>query len=368
MPHMIVNLLGILIFGSLTLLGFILIMNPLNVNKRANIWFGLFCFIWASFWLEEIALLIGGQTINLDSVITLKIIQFISPIFFYISIRCFANPEYKIGVRGALFLILPLIYTTLLILDPILPANLNPALFFFMPIHGLAYIMSSLLQIRKHKKDIKQFASNTSEIDLEWLKFIVWASLFLVVGITTFNMLFFDAPLNLYMNILTYFVILVTAYYALKQKEIFPADVEERADALMIVNEPDSELSQNKILSDEKLVEVKSRLNDLITNEELYLDLELSLGKLAKRLEISSHQLSYVINKGYNQNFYSFVNKFRIEKAKKLLLSKELDKYSIVGIAFESGFNSKTTFNTLFKKITGMTPSEYKKRSSDLSI
>lgn len=365
---MIVNLLGILIFGSLTLLGFILVMNPLNVNKRANIWFGLFCFIWASFWLDEILHLMTGQKIYLDSVIILNIIQFSSPIIFYISIRCFANPEYKIGVRGVLFLVLPLIYTSLLILDPILPADLNPVLYFFMPLHGLAYIMLSLLSIRKHKKDIQQFASNTSGIDLEWLEFIVWASLFLVIGITTFNVLFFDAPLNLYMNALTYFVILITAYYALKQKEIFPEDVQERADVLLIVSEPDSEIYRNKMVSDERMVEVKAQLNNLIVSEELYLDLELSLGKLAKKLDITPHQLSYVINEGYNQNFYSLINKFRIEKAKKLLLNKELDKYSIVGIAFESGFNSKTTFNTLFKKITGMTPSEYKKSSSDLSI
>lgn len=228
--------------------------------------------------------------------------------------------------------------------------------------------MLSLLSIRKHKKDIQQFASNTSGIDLEWLEFIVWASLFLVIGITTFNVLFFDAPLNLYMNALTYFVILITAYYALKQKEIFPEDVQERADVLLIVSEPDSEIYRNKLVSDERMVEVKAQLNNLIVSEELYLDLELSLGKLAKKLDITPHQLSYVINEGYNQNFYSLINKFRIEKAKKLLLNKELDKYSIVGIAFESGFNSKTTFNTLFKKITGMTPSEYKKSSSDLSI
>lgn len=365
---MVVNLLVILIFGSLTLLGIILVMNPLNVNKKANIWFGLFCLIWASFWLEEIAHLIIGQTFSMNSIIVLKIIQFISPIVFYISIRCFTNPEFKIGARGVLFLLLPFIFTTLLILDPILPVNLNPVLYYFMPLHGLAYILLSLLKIRKHKRDIKQFTSNTSEIDLEWLKYIVWASLLLVIGITTFNVLFFDAPLNLFMNALTYIVIIITAYFALKQKEIFPSDVQERADALLLVREPNSEIYQNKLLSDEKLVDVKYLLNNLIIDEELYLDLELSLGKLAKRLDISSHQLSYVINKGYNQNFYSFVNKFRIEKAKKLLLDKELDKYSIVGIAYESGFNSKTTFNTLFKKTTGMTPSEYKKRNSDLSI
>ena len=363
---MIVNLLEILIFGSLVLLGIMLVMNPLNVNKRANIWFGLFLFIWASFWLEEIAYLISGHTIELDSIFTINLIQFISPIVFYISIRFFTNPEYRIGVKGLLFLILPLIYLTLLILDRILPANLNIVLYFFKPLHGLAYILLSLLQIRKHKRDIQQFASNTSEIDLEWLKFIVWAALLLVVGVTIFNMLFFDAPLNLFMNGFTYFVILITAYYSLKQKEIFPADIQERAEALLVVSELESEIIQNKILPDDRLVEIKGQLNDLIIKEELYLDLELNLGKLAKKLGISSHQLSYVINKGYNQNFYSYINKFRIEKAKKLLIDKELDRYSIIGIAFESGFNSKTTFNTLFKKITGMTPSEFKKTCSDL--
>ncbi|MFW5687842.1 MAG: helix-turn-helix domain-containing protein, partial [Bacteroidota bacterium] len=117
---------------------------------------------------------------------------------------------------------------------------------------------------------------------------------------------------------------------------------------------------------DDKLVEIKARLHDLITKEELYLDSELNLGKLAKKLDISSHQLSYVINNGFNQNFYGFINKFRVEKAKKLLAGEATDKYSIIGIAYESGFNSKTAFNTTFKKITGLTPSEFIKTSSGL--
>ena len=71
-------------------------------------------------------------------------------------------------------------------------------------------------------------------------------------------------------------------------------------------------------------------------------------------------------NNGFNQNFYGFINKFRVEKSKKLLADKELDKYSIIGIAFESGFNSKTSFNTTFKKLTGQTPSEFKRTCSNL--
>ncbi|MEF9477974.1 helix-turn-helix domain-containing protein [Chryseobacterium sp. 1B4] len=91
-----------------------------------------------------------------------------------------------------------------------------------------------------------------------------------------------------------------------------------------------------------------------------YLDSELNLIRLAEMLSVSTHHLSYVINTGFGKNFFQYVNEYRIDHAKKLL--KEPDsKLSILGIAYESGFNSKTSFNTTFKKVTGQTPSEFKK-------
>jgi AraC-like DNA-binding protein len=74
--------------------------------------------------------------------------------------------------------------------------------------------------------------------------------------------------------------------------------------------------------------------------------------------------MSYLINSGFGENFFQFINKYRVERAKELLNIDKLSKYSILGIAFESGFNSKTTFNTTFKKFTNQTPSEYLKRVS----
>ncbi len=363
---MIANLLEILIFGSLVLLSILLIANPLNVNRKANIWFGIFLFLWASFWLDEIVHMISGETIELEPYLSLNFIRFLTPIAFYLSIHYFTNPEYKCGRRGLLYLIFPAIYLLLLILDKMLIADLKIASTAFMLLHGFMYTLLSLYQIRKHKRDIEQFASNTAEIDLSWLLQIVWAALILVVGVSLFNLLFFDAPLNLFMNGLAYLVVLFTAYHSLKQKEIFPKDNEERANTLSLLNEYESDTTPNKIMPDEKLVELKSRLNDLIEKEELYLDSDLNLGKLAKKLNVTTHQLSYAINNGFNQNFYGFINKYRVEKAQKLLAGKALDKYSIMGIAYESGFNSKTAFNTTFKKITGLTPSEFIKTGSDL--
>jgi len=94
-----------------------------------------------------------------------------------------------------------------------------------------------------------------------------------------------------------------------------------------------------------------------------YLDSELNLIKLSELLSVSTHHLSYVINTGFEKNFFQYINEFRIDYAKKLLKGNQ--KLSILGIAYESGFNSKTSFNTTFKKFTNQTPSEFK-NSSDL--
>ncbi|WP_276876504.1 helix-turn-helix domain-containing protein [Chryseobacterium joostei] len=96
--------------------------------------------------------------------------------------------------------------------------------------------------------------------------------------------------------------------------------------------------------------------------EKPYLDGDLNLLKLSDRVQINAHQLSYLLNNGFQENFFYFVNKYRVEHAKKMLIDDSFQKLSILGIAFESGFNSKTAFNTIFKKMTDMTPSEFRKR------
>jgi AraC-like DNA-binding protein len=364
---MLSNLFEILIFGSLITLGILLISNSLQVNRKANIWFGTFLLIWASYWLEEIISLISAGSLEFSNTFYVAFIQFFSPVTFFVSIRYFTNPAYKIGRDALYYLAIPIVYLTLLILQNFLSINIGSVMLAFILIHGLAYIILSLFQLRKHKKHILNFSSNIVPIDLAWLAYIIWATLFLILGISVFNLLFFEAPLNLFMNGFVFWVVLFTAHHVLRQKEIFPVDENERTETLLLFTDADADSIQNKIMTNEKLIEEKSRLHEFLVNEEPFLDPELSLGKLAKMLHLTSHQLSYVINNGFNQNFYGYINKFRVDKAKKLLIEdNNLEKYSMIGIAFESGFNSKTAFNTAFKKITGQTPSEFKKSCSNL--
>ena len=102
------------------------------------------------------------------------------------------------------------------------------------------------------------------------------------------------------------------------------------------------------------------RLLDLMEKERPYRDGDLTLQKLAKTLAISPHHLSQMINEQLNQNFFDFINLYRIEEAKRMLVDPTRKHYSILAISEEVGFNSKSAFNAAFKKHTHMTPSEYR--------
>jgi AraC-like DNA-binding protein len=102
------------------------------------------------------------------------------------------------------------------------------------------------------------------------------------------------------------------------------------------------------------------RLLDLMEKEKPYTDGDLTLQKLAKTLAISPHHLSQMINEQLNQNFFEFINLYRIEEAKRMLVDPNRKHYSILAISEEVGFNSKSAFNAAFKKHTHMTPSEFR--------
>jgi AraC-like DNA-binding protein len=113
-----------------------------------------------------------------------------------------------------------------------------------------------------------------------------------------------------------------------------------------------------KKLDNDLLAEIEQKLS-LITEKELYLNPQLTLAETAKELNVSPHVLSQVINEKFNKSFNLYINELRIESAKRFLLSNK--NFTIEGVGYESGFNSKSSFFTVFKKMTGQTPTEYKK-------
>ena len=106
---------------------------------------------------------------------------------------------------------------------------------------------------------------------------------------------------------------------------------------------------------------MKDKLDDLFEKNKIYLEKELSLSKTADLLKTNTSYLSAFINKNYNCNFNQFLNKYRIQYACELLSKRDMDKYSVEGIADLSGYNSKSVFNQVFKKAKGVNPSIYRK-------
>jgi len=131
--------------------------------------------------------------------------------------------------------------------------------------------------------------------------------------------------------------------------------------AINAIVKPDGDLQVTVPITDRPEVKEKGRrLKEAIAASRLYEDAELTLATLAIRLNIHPHDLSRIINVGLEKNFSDLINTFRIREVARKMQDRSYDKFTLLGIAYESGFNSKATFNRVFKEMTGKTPVEYK--------
>lgn len=117
-----------------------------------------------------------------------------------------------------------------------------------------------------------------------------------------------------------------------------------------------------KLLKEDASQSVKAKLENWMNNEKPYLTEDLKISDVSDALNIPVHHLSEVINQEYQINFFDFVNQYRIEEAKRLLLHPDYQNQKILAIAFDTGFSNKGTFNRVFKKFTGQTPTAYRKQ------
>ncbi|WP_158275600.1 helix-turn-helix domain-containing protein [Marinilabilia rubra] len=227
---------------------------------------------------------------------------------------------------------------------------------------ALLYSILAFIKIRRHQKEILLYSSNTQGINLNWLEYITIQILVLTIVVLFYNIFFNDKAPNILLNSIQLITVFVIAFFSLRQKEIFPL---QRGDLIMEADSIEKNQERKKLLPDDELKLTMNKLKTIMVDQQPHFDSDLNLLKLAKLLSITPHQLSYTINAGFDENFFQFVNRHRVETAKELL-KKNDSKTTMIAIAFDSGFNSKTSFNTTFKKMTGQTPSEYKKKCSDI--
>lgn len=122
---------------------------------------------------------------------------------------------------------------------------------------------------------------------------------------------------------------------------------------------PEETRYKTALLNKDELSEYRNKLQQLMTEEKPYLQADLTLRSLAEMLSIPPNHLSQLLNEGFGKNFAEFVNTYRVEAFKKMAVDSKYSHLTILAIALESGFNSKTVFNTWFSKLEGVTPKSY---------
>lgn len=225
------------------------------------------------------------------------------------------------------------------------------AMFTFLLFTG-AYLVVTLRLQAQHRKQLMERFSSIEKRSLDWFKavLILWGSAWLLYALE-FALGFMGLRwfgTGIVLPTLEAIILMVFAHLALKQPVL---EESEKGNP----TEQDNRRSPAIELS--RMNEIAEKLNDAMQNKALFMEEELSLNLLSKEISVSENHISETLSQHLKTNFFQFVNGFRIEEAKKRLSNTES---SITTIAFDVGFNSKSTFNSAFKKLTNTTPSAYR--------
>lgn len=250
----------------------------------------------------------------------------------------------------------------------------------------LIYSSLVFILLRKYRKTIRFniFSYDTSSNRLFWLNYVA------IVSVVSFSFyllyMLVNEPSdesNFNLQYISTFALVVLAfsvsYFGVTQKSIsnvkedtrhygFRSIASDLVDKIFGISnigrvKRKTESSQNHVLEEIPALKKKQikELKALMVEDKPYLNTELTLQDLADKISIPKHQLTALFNNYMGVNFFEFVNEYRIEEAKKRLIDKTYEPLTIIAIAYDCGFNSKSTFNTLFKEMVGETPSQYRK-------
>ncbi|GAA4274758.1 hypothetical protein GCM10022258_40540 [Aquimarina gracilis] len=221
----------------------------------------------------------------------------------------------------------------------------------------LLYLAFTFQLYYHYKSKIRQFFSNTYKLELNWIRnfLFIYAFLFLysvfqnVIGNLIIDLhwtqrwwyQFFSAVAIIYIGIKGYF----TNTNTLSNINF---DINVRKSTKIVLEKTDKELNERKLI-----------IENFMNNEKPYLDPDLNLTQLSRMLNIQVQELSETINNGFQKNFNDFINSYRVQAVQNMLNEGKQKKMSLLGIAYECGFNSKATFNRVFRKLTSLSPSQY---------
>ena len=228
-------------------------------------------------------------------------------------------------------------------------------------VFGLLYSIWSLVIINKHQIRIQENFSNTDKKELQWLRYLsIGFGIIWIIVLLFNNEIIFSAVVIL---------VLFMGYFGINQLNIFhskavPEEIKKKENKTKAKKQDSkpkksSEKYAKSGLNKEMATKIYKDLKELMSDHSLYKDEELTLAGLSKNLQIHPNHLSQVINEMEGKNFYNYINSLRINEFIKLAKLPENKKYTMVSLAYDCGFSTKSTFNRHFKLQTGKTPTEF---------
>lgn len=333
--------------------GFIVAIALISV-KKANIKAN--CFLSFSILSLSVAMLL--HAFNSNHELYVNAISFLHGPLLFIYVRKLTDSEYKFS-RKKLLHFTP--FSLFIFLVPICKIFINCkyeelllVTNIFLYIQFLIYWFLLAVVLIQYKNKVKRLLSSLYKISLQWLWVLL--VLFAIIWGVSFFVEFFLHDYWDYVWIIVTLLLYITGYFALWQPEVFKEGI--------FGNDSGNKYKKSS-LTDEIALSYLNRLNRIMSKNKPYLQGNITLLELSNILGVSTNHLSQIINQKYKQNFFDFINKYRVEEAKLLLVQPTYQFKKIIEIGFDSGFSSVSSFNKAFKKYTSMTPSVYRKKYSE---
>ncbi len=226
-------------------------------------------------------------------------------------------------------------------------------------VSGISYSMATILIIRNHRKKLLNLFSNIDKKMLGWLENLSIGLIIIWLAVIFFD----DAVIFGIVSIFIFFMALlginqVPVFYNYSNYEFFEPEKE------VISKEKVHHTVAQNFKEDKHLTAIFERLEKLMESDKTYKDPDLTLLQLSSKLNLSPNTVSQTINSVAEKTFYQYINDFRIKEFIVIVTLPENQKFTLIALAYDCGFKSKTTFNKYFKQTTGMTPTEFLSHAS----
>jgi AraC-like DNA-binding protein len=371
------NILNAITAGSAIFLAFMILAVRRDANRAANRWLAVFLVLFGLFLLDDTLVCYGiyDQYPWLLGFVFMPVLTFGPVIFFCVSAFVTMDSNFQ---KRDLWHFLPFgLFVLITIPYLILPGSEklralaeekasgpqieDKFLIAIIAVQITLYLFFSFQKLLKHRKYLENITASPNDFRLNWLLWFLLGfdvlMLFWLYEVLLPNFRH-DGGLQTVFYFLSVYAL---AFFAMRQKEVFPFSEKSTVKIREFLTEIEEfTVGKRTLLSEDRLLEMKSNLLNIMESQKPYLDPELNLPSLAGQMDLSLNELSELVNNGFGENFNQFVNRYRVEESKRLLVSGKHAHLSMVGIAFEAGFNSKTAFNTTFKKMIGLAPTDFK--------